>query len=47
MAVIAEAANSETWNSELDFTQDAKQHLMPLEQLAQVLLCSNEFLFVD
>ncbi len=47
MAAIAEAANSETWNSELDFTQDAKQHLMPLDQLAQVLLCSNEFLFVD
>jgi len=36
-----------TWNSESDFTQNTTQHLMPLEQLAQVMLCSNEFLFVD
>ena len=36
-----------TWNSESDFTRNTTQHLTPLEQLAQVLLCSNEFLFVD
>ena len=36
-----------TWNSESDFTRNTTQHLNPLEQLAQVLLCSNEFLFVD
>jgi hypothetical protein len=36
-----------TWNSELDFPKNTTQHLTPLEQLAQVLLCSNEFLFVD
>lgn len=35
------------WNSESDFTRNTTQHLTPLEQLAQVLLCSNEFLFVD
>lgn len=46
-AVVAETKNSETWNSESDFTQNTTQHLSPLEQLAQVLLCSNEFLFVD
>ncbi|MEZ6043263.1 MAG: DUF1553 domain-containing protein [Planctomycetaceae bacterium] len=37
----------EQWNSETDFTHDTIQSLSPLEQLAQVLLCSNEFLFVD
>ncbi len=46
-SVVAETKNLEVWNSELDFTQNTTQHLMPLEQLAQVLLCSNEFLFVD
>ena len=46
-AVIAETTKLATWNSESDFTQNTTQHLMPLEQLAQVLLCSNEFLFVD
>jgi Protein of unknown function (DUF1553)/Protein of unknown function (DUF1549)/Planctomycete cytochrome C len=35
------------WNSESDFTQTAAHQLTPLEQLAQVLLCSNEFFFVD
>ena len=36
-----------TWNSETDFPRSATQRLTPLEQLAQVLLCSNEFMFVD
>ena len=35
------------WNSEADFPKNTTQELTPLEQLAQVLLCSNEFLFVD
>ncbi len=35
------------WNSRLDFTPQHNPALTPLEQLAQVLLCSNEFLFVD
>ncbi|MCA9176803.1 MAG: PSD1 domain-containing protein [Planctomycetales bacterium] len=36
------------WNSQADFTP-ARQapKLSPWEQLAQVLLCSNEFMFVD
>jgi hypothetical protein len=42
-----EGANPEIWNSETDFTRNTTQHLSPMEQLAQVLLCSNEFLFVD
>ena len=36
-----------SWNSEADFPRDTNDQLSPLEQLAQVLLCSNEFLFVD
>lgn len=36
-----------SWNSETDFPQDTLEQLSPIEQLAQVLLCSNEFLFVD
>ncbi len=35
------------WNSETDFTRDPASRLSPLEQLAQVLLCSNELMFVD
>jgi hypothetical protein len=35
------------WSSEADFTRNATQILTPLEQLAQVLLCSNEMMFVD
>jgi len=41
------AEKSVTWNSEADFPSDTTQLLTPLEQLAQVLLCSNEFLFID
>ncbi len=36
-----------TWNSETDFPRSEIERLTPLEQLAQVLLCSNEFMFVD
>ncbi len=35
------------WNSERDFTTGNIPELTPWEQLAQILLCSNEFLFVD
>lgn len=35
------------WNSEADFPKPVSPTLTPMEQLAQVLLCSNEFLFVD
>ena len=38
---------SATWNSETDFPRSMTQRLTLLEQLAQVLLCSNEFMFVD
>ncbi len=35
------------WNSKMDFPQGTSRQLSPWEQLAQVLLCANEFLFVD
>lgn len=35
------------WNSESDFPRHRTAPLSPFEQLAQVLLCSNEFMFVD
>jgi len=35
------------WNSESDFTGPVLNPLTSWEQLAQVLLCGNEFLFVD
>ncbi len=46
---ISEASTESprAWNSETDFPRDGSNQLLPLEQLAQVLLCSNEFLFVD
>ena len=43
----AAAESPRNWNSETDFLHDANELLSPLEQLAQVLMCSNEFLFVD
>ncbi|MCA9060618.1 MAG: DUF1553 domain-containing protein, partial [Planctomycetaceae bacterium] len=46
-APTAETASTVTWNSELDFPITIVNQLTPLQQLAQVLLCSNEFLFVD
>lgn len=39
--------NSTVWNSQTDFPRSEQDTLSPLEQLVQVLLCSNEFLFVD
>ncbi len=39
--------NRQTWNSKKDFTGVGQMQLRPWEQLAQVLLLSNEFLFVD
>lgn len=38
---------STRWNSKQDFIGVAPTPLSPWEQLAQILLCSNEFLFVD
>jgi len=35
------------WASASDFPKAPNPELTPLQQLAQVLLCSNEFLFVD
>lgn len=46
-ATITDAATETTWNSETDFPDTAVHQLTGWEQLAQVLLCSNEFLFVD
>ncbi|WP_197443749.1 PSD1 and planctomycete cytochrome C domain-containing protein [Maioricimonas rarisocia] len=49
-ATIAQAAGTPdavTWDSRLDFTHDTVTPLNEWEQLAQVLLCTNEFLFVD
>jgi len=36
-----------TWNSTADFPHKILNHLTAWEQLAQALLCSNEFLFID
>ena len=35
------------WNAEADFARNTVQKLSAWEQLAHVLLCTNEFLFVD
>jgi hypothetical protein len=43
----AESAMPVTWNSRTDFPATETPQLTPLEQLAQLLLCSNEFVFVD
>ncbi len=37
----------ETWDAEKDFSAQPKQPLNAWEQLAQVLMLSNEFMFVD
>jgi hypothetical protein len=47
LTAIGRSASPSLWNSETDFPQNTLQELTPLEQLAQVLLCSNEFMFVD
>ncbi|MFT5470037.1 MAG: hypothetical protein ACI8UO_005161 [Verrucomicrobiales bacterium] len=36
-----------TWNSKSDFTKNTVTLLDAWEQLAQTMLCSNEFLFID
>ena len=36
-----------TWNSQADFPTNEVNRLTPWEQLAHVLICANEFLFVD
>lgn len=49
-ATLAETTANEgatTWNSRKDFVQKPKSNLTVYEQLAQMLLCSNEFIFVD
>jgi hypothetical protein len=48
-ATIAERTGKKTtvWNSQTDFPKNQQDSLTPWEQLAQVLVCSNEFLFVD
>ncbi len=35
------------WDSEQDFTPNLQMQLSPLAQLAQIMFCSNEFVFVD
>jgi hypothetical protein len=39
--------SAQRWNSTKDFPVPPNPELTPLEQLVQVLFCSNEFLFVD
>ncbi|MFN7874221.1 MAG: hypothetical protein ACK5PB_02805, partial [Pirellula sp.] len=36
-----------TWDARLDFRGPAEYKLSPWEQFVHVLLCTNEFLFVD
>ena len=43
----ADEKSNQSWNSVEDFIGPKTQNLKPWEQLAQVLLLSNEFLFVD
>lgn len=35
------------WNSQIDFTHDDSEQMSPLEQLAHLIVCTNEFYFVD
>lgn len=44
---VSNSANPTTWDSQADFPRDITQRLNPWEQLAQILFCTNEFLFVD
>ena len=49
---LSEAATDDveerlTWSSSDDFTREVIDRLTPWEQLAHVLICTNEFLFVD
>ena len=45
LASTGDAAS--VWNSELDFLRNGSRQIDPWEQLAQVLFCTNEFMFVD
>ncbi|WP_235934725.1 PSD1 and planctomycete cytochrome C domain-containing protein [Candidatus Laterigemmans baculatus] len=50
LAAVGTSAASEprpAWDSSEDFVADHVQRLSAWEQLAQILLCTNEFLFVD
>ena len=44
---IGSTGKESTWHSELDFPTPIIDRLDAWEQLAQVLLCSNEFIFID
>lgn len=44
---IGTVGQTTTWNSELDFPEPTTDRLDGWEQLTQVLLCSNEFMFID
>ncbi len=44
---IADTASSENWESKRDFYGQRNDALDPWTQLAQVLITSNEFLFID
>ncbi len=44
--ISADQAGSK-WNSRADFTFQQRPQMGPWEQLAQVLFCTNEFVFVD
>lgn len=44
---VRESTDAIAWNAETDFRGIRSDRLTPWEQLAQVLLASNEFLFVD
>lgn len=43
----SDASSVQRWNGEADFPRSLHESLKPLEQLAQVLMVSNEALFVD
>lgn len=47
LAEREDGEDSATWNSNADFPHEIVNHLTAWEQLAQALLCSNEFLFID
>jgi len=44
---VSESAAGTTWDSQQDFPRDTVQRLNAWEQLAQILCCTNEFLFID
>ena len=47
LSPVAGSDQPTQWNSLTDFPRSTTDKLDAWEQLAQVLLCSNEFLFVD